>query len=255
MTDPRALGGFATAVLFAITIWKLRRQDAISFGLAWFVLLLVPSAILVVLDRGEPMSEGRVYTACVGFFLSAGALASASSERAQGISRVAQHRARDIGYAIIIVLALRTMTRNVVWHGAVSCGSRPLRCSASLAAASGTRRSAARAGTSRRGDQQYRQALVLRPSEPLTYAKLGQCLLETGQMEAADVTFESLKVIDPGSSAAATGLGLIALRARDSVVARDYFLEALKKQPGDVVTRQVLASIAEKTDPVEALRW
>jgi Flp pilus assembly protein TadD len=100
----------------------------------------------------------------------------------------------------------------------------------------------------------YREALKHRPSEPLTYAKLGQCQLETGQMEAADVTFESLRALDPGSTAASTGLGLITLRARDSMMARAYFLETLAKEPNSVPMRQVFASIAEQTDPAKALR-
>src|SRR5262245_22512624 len=116
----RAIGGTATVLLFVITIWKLRRQDVISFGLAWFGLLLIPSAVLVVLDRGEPMSEGRIYTASIGFFLAAGGLAAMALERATQISPVARRRARDIGYAIVVVLALRTLTRNVVWNSATS---------------------------------------------------------------------------------------------------------------------------------------
>ena len=101
----------------------------------------------------------------------------------------------------------------------------------------------------------YRRAVALRPSEALAYAKLGQCQLETGQMDEADVTFKSLRALDPGSTAASTGLGLIALRARDSLVARAYFLESLAKEPNNIPIRQVLASLAEQTDPVEALRW
>src|SRR5262249_12115341 len=85
LTDPRALGAFATVLLFVITIWKWRRQDVISFGLAWFMLLLIPSSILVVLDRGEPMAEGRLYTASIGLFLAAGGLAAAALERANEI--------------------------------------------------------------------------------------------------------------------------------------------------------------------------
>src|SRR5262249_29791371 len=120
VTDLRALGGFATLLLVAATILKLRRQDVISFGLAWFVLLLIPSAVLVVLARGWPVAEGRLYTASIGFFLAAGGMAAAVMERAEQISPVAKRRARDIGYALIVVLALRTMTRNIVWHSATS---------------------------------------------------------------------------------------------------------------------------------------
>jgi len=101
----------------------------------------------------------------------------------------------------------------------------------------------------------FRQAIAMNPSDPLAYAKLGQCLLEVGKMEDADVVFESLRALDPGSTAASTGLGLIALRARDSVVAREYFLQTLAKEPTSVPMRQVLASLAENTNPAEALRW
>ena len=44
-------------------------------------------------------------------------------------------------------------------------------------------------------------------------------------------------------------------RYLDSAVARAYFLETLAKEPGSVPMRKVLASIAEKTDPAEALKW
>src|SRR5262249_31380467 len=176
VTDVGAIGGVATVLLFAITIWKLRRQDVISFGLAWFMLLLVPSAALVVLDRGEPMAEGRLYTASIGFFLAAGALAAAISDRAKGISVVAHHRARDIGYAIVIVLGLRTMTRNVIWHSAVSLWLEaaeyaPQHWLPRLALGEALHEN----GRHAEAIPMFRQALILRPSEPLVYAKLGQC--------------------------------------------------------------------------------
>src|SRR5262249_56034733 len=101
VTDVGAIGGVATVLLFGATIWKLRRQDVISFGLAWFVLLLIPSAVLVVLDRGEPMAEGRLYTASIGFFVAAGGLAAAASERAKRISPFTRRRGPDLGYPII----------------------------------------------------------------------------------------------------------------------------------------------------------
>jgi hypothetical protein len=79
----------------------------------------------------------------------------------------------------------------------------------------------------------YREALILRPVEPLTYAKLGQCQLETGQMEAADVTFESLRVLDPASTAASTGPWTHRVARARFRVAREYFLDTLSKQPGE----------------------
>ncbi len=55
------------------TAWKLARLDgAVTLGMVWFVLLLVPSSVLVLLNLGEPMAEHRVYLAAAGFFLASG---------------------------------------------------------------------------------------------------------------------------------------------------------------------------------------
>ncbi len=42
--------------------------------MVWFVVLLVPSAMLVMLDLGEPMAEHRVYLASAGMFLAVGTM-------------------------------------------------------------------------------------------------------------------------------------------------------------------------------------
>jgi protein O-mannosyl-transferase len=256
VTDPHALLGIATILLFVFVIWRLRSQDVVSFGLAWFALLLAPSAVLVILDRGEPMSEGRIYTASAGFFLSVGAIAALVLERAGRISALTERRTRDIGFAIVALLAVRTTSRNAVWHDAVGLWLE----SAELAPGHWLPRVALGEALHEEGRHEeaiamFREALVLRPNERLTYAKLGQCQLETDQMEAAEITFKSLEALDPGSTVASTGLGLIALRARDSRTARQHFLEILAKEPNNVPMRQILASIAEQTDPAEALRW
>ena len=256
VAEPHALIGLAVAIAFVFVIWKLRRQDVVSFGLAWFALLLVPSAILVILDRGEPMSEGRIYTASIGFFLSAGAVASATLQRAERVSPLTRRRVRDIGYVLMALLAIETVSRNVVWHSAVglwleAAEYSPRHWLPRVALGEALHEE----GRHEEAIAMFREAVVLRPSEPMIYAKLGQCQLETDQMEAADITFESLREIDPDSSAASTGLGLIALRARDSTVAREYFLATLAKEPDSVPMRQVLASIAERTNPAEALKW
>jgi tetratricopeptide (TPR) repeat protein len=256
IAEPRAVIGLAVALAFVFVVWRLRRQDVVSFGLAWFALLLVPSAVLVILDRGEPMSEGRIYAASAGFFLAAGAVASAILERAAKISPVTRRRTRDIGFALVALLAIETLARTVVWNRAVSLWLE----SAEYAPRHWLPRVALGEALHEEGRHEeaiamFREAVVLRPSEPMIYAKLGQCQLETDQMEAADITFESLRAIDPNSLAASTGLGLIALRARDSKVAREYFLSSLAREPNSVPMRQVLASIAERTDPEEALKW
>ena len=75
-SDPRALAGIGAVALMLVLAWRLRqRVGGASLGLLWFLLLLVPSSALVVLDRGEPMAEHRVYLASAGLFLTAGLMA------------------------------------------------------------------------------------------------------------------------------------------------------------------------------------
>ncbi len=78
----RALAGIGVVGAFVAAIWWLRRSEwLVSFGLAWFALLLVPSAVLITLNQGEPMTEHRVYVASAGLFLAAGAVVARIVER------------------------------------------------------------------------------------------------------------------------------------------------------------------------------
>jgi tetratricopeptide (TPR) repeat protein len=255
LTAPRSILGFATAALFAATIWRLRKQGVISFGLTWFALLLLPSAALVVLDRGEPMSEQRLYTASAGFFLAAGSLAGLVAERLRQVSGTAVRRARDAAFVIVAILCVQTISRTLVWHRGVTLWLEaaeyaPDHWLPRLALGEALHEE----GRHDEAISMFRQSIALRPTEPLAYAKLGECQLETGREQEAAQSFERLRAMDPGSTAAATGLGLIAMRARDSNVARRYFLETLAKDPNSVLMRQALAAVAEETDPGEALR-
>src|SRR5262249_55258332 len=64
---------YLSITLVGAMIWtalNMRRQaGVVGFGLLWFLLLLVPSAVLTILDQGEPMAEHRVYLASCGLFL------------------------------------------------------------------------------------------------------------------------------------------------------------------------------------------
>src|SRR5437867_4107694 len=72
--EPRAWLAFLVVGLMLALSWKLRRADWVaSFGMLWFLLLLVPSSALIALNQGEPMAEHRVYLASCGIFLTAGA--------------------------------------------------------------------------------------------------------------------------------------------------------------------------------------
>ena len=69
----RAITAIALVGLTAGLAWRIRRTAWVcSFGLCWFLLLLVPGAVLTVLNQGEPMAEHRVYLASCGLFFAIG---------------------------------------------------------------------------------------------------------------------------------------------------------------------------------------
>src|SRR6185295_7068709 len=97
-------------------MWRGRKAHPfVSFGIAWFLLLLLPSSLLVILDRGELMAEHRVYLASLGVFLAAGVVI----DKALGILAARGISTRLMASAGFVVIALslggRTMLRNQLW--------------------------------------------------------------------------------------------------------------------------------------------
>ena len=73
LTDPAFLMALAWLVAWIALAVRMRRIDGVAaLGMLWFVVLLVPSALLVMLDLGEPMAEHRVYLSSAGMFLAVG---------------------------------------------------------------------------------------------------------------------------------------------------------------------------------------
>ena len=120
LLDPRVVTGLCLVGLFGAISWKLRRTEGlVGFGLLWFLLLLVPSTALVVLDRGEPMAEHRVYTASIGLFLAVGVAGGWLHER---FARRRPALLLPLGalFAVwLVMLGGRTVLRNQVWSDPV----------------------------------------------------------------------------------------------------------------------------------------
>jgi hypothetical protein len=184
--DLRALAGLAVVAAVLAVIWRLRRSEwVISFGLAWFTLLLVPSAVLILLDQGEPMTEHRVYVASAGLFLVAGVVVQRVIERLSG--RVQSVRA---GAAVLALLLLSfvadTLLRHEVWRSPVTLW----RESVDLAPKHPRPRlllgqALADAGRRDEAIEQFRTAVSLRPSDPVGHLELARSLGDAGRWQEA----------------------------------------------------------------------
>jgi hypothetical protein len=230
--DPRAWLAMLALGLMVAFIWTMRRIDWVaSFGMLWFLLLLVPSSALIALDQGEPMAEHRVYLASCGIFLTAGVavgwvgawLARVSGHMSNpaeaGVNNPAKagSHVRDVRPLAAVALALvlisfgaETILRNAVWADPVALW----RESVDLAPAHYRPRlllgeALQDAGRRDEAIEQYETSIRLRPAEPMGYVKMGQCLAEIGQWAAARQQFLKAIDIDPRNRAARDSLTVL----------------------------------------------
>jgi tetratricopeptide (TPR) repeat protein len=229
----------------------------VTFGLFWFFLLLVPSSALVVLNRGEPMAEHRVYLASCGLFLAWGEAIGWLTGRLAAARRATRLVFRAAIVAGLLCISAGTVLRNALWSSPVAVWLEaayraPDHWLPHLLLAEALHE----AGRTEEAVVAYRNGLRLRPQEELAYRKLGVCLTELGRLEEAAATFEALQQLNPNSVEASTGLGAVALLGGDTDRAREHFLETLRRDPRNVGARLALAELEEKVaaNPAEALR-
>ena len=199
------LGGLAT-----LAWWRRTSDGLVTLGILWFVLLLVPSAVLTIVDQGEPMAEHRVYAASCGLFLAIGAGAGAVAQSWSAAGPVARRLAAAGVAVVLAALSVQTVLRNRVWSDPIKLWGesvaiapqhyRPrLLLGESLQAAG--RRSEAAA--------EFETAIRLRPDDVTGHLKLGETLVQMGEVQAAREEFAEALRLDPKSLPARQYLHLI----------------------------------------------
>ncbi len=257
--DPALLAAIAWIAVWVLIAWRLRRVNGqIALGLIWFVLLLIPSSMLVLLDLGEPMAEHRAYLSAAGLFLAVGA----GLGWAWAIIDMRTARSRLLLRCLIALwltlLGGMTVLRNEVWSSPVGLWLEAVDRSPRvwvphllLGEALHER------GASEQALAEYRMAVRLRPDEPTPYMKVGLTLAELHRFDEATAAFQELENKTGGSAMARNGLGAVALLAGRPDEARRHYQSALTVDPKDVASRQSLALIAETIDhdPAAAIMW
>lgn len=246
--DPRGLFGAVTVLLLIAAVWLLRRSHGlVSVGLAWFLALLVPSSMLLVLGRAEPFSEHRVYLASCGLFIALGARMDHLARLTTALMPRLLLWACAAG--LLLSLASRTLLRNAVWGDPVA-----LWTEASAADPEHWLPYVPLGEELHRQDRHeeavvaFATAVKLRPQERGTYGKLGVCLVETGRLDAATATFETLGRMDSGAAESAYGLGLVAAAAGREDEARRLLLQAIQLDPSNLAARRVLTAIEDRKE-------
>lgn len=241
----------AFAVLWLAT-WlgtarKLARLDgAITLGMIWFILLLIPSSVLVLLNLGEPMAEHRVYLAAAGFFLASGTIVGHVWAFLDTRSARSRLLLRFSLAAWLTVLGGLTVVRNEVWSDPVHLWLDAAEKSPDIWVPHVMLGSALQErGSREEAIVAYRRAIRLRPSEQAPYMRLGLVQAELGRLTEAKATFQTLLSLNPNSAVGHNGLGAVALLDAKPEEARQHYEEALRLNPTDVAARQSLALLHE----------
>ena len=193
----------AAAVAVPLVVaWRIRRSEpAATLGIVWFFAMLIPSAALILLDQGEPMTEHRVYVASLGFFLAAGV----------GVGRagawLARRGEKPLAFGLlafrlaVLALAAMTVMRNAVWADPIALYQE----SVDLAPAHYRPRlllGEALLDKNRRDDaiEQFQTAIRLRPNDPTGYVKLALCYADTGKFGEARGLLTRARELSPGDA-------------------------------------------------------
>jgi tetratricopeptide (TPR) repeat protein len=230
-----------------VVAWRVyRRAPLVAFGALWFVLMLLPSIAMLVLDVGEPMAEQRAYLAGSGFAMAVGAAFERLRTWPPG-QRVAVRALVTVLFGVLLLsLGIRTAARNAVWSDPMrlwteAVANAPdiwiphrglgdaLRDKGDFAGAAGA----------------YRQAARLRPEQADTHLALGVALMVTGQLAEADSALAEATRLSPGLERAETARGMIARMTGRRDEARDRFLGVARAHPNAVIARQHLADMYE----------
>ena len=247
-TDPRGIVALATAFgCLGLIVAAARRRSIAGFGLAWFLLMLVPSALLVLMNRGEPMAERRVYFASAGLFLAAGHGVASIAAALGGARRFTQVVAAAAGVVVIAGLAGRTLVRNVIWSNPILLWQEAVeRNPGHWYPLLVLGESLHDAGRHRDAIQTYQRALGYGAHVAALYEHLGLCQLETKEFDGAVVSFTALATLYPQSASATNGLAMVAFLRGDIDGARRGFLQSLDLEPRSIEARRGLVLVEEQ---------
>jgi len=245
MRDVRGI--FALLWVAALGIIALRvaaRDGLTALGIAWFVLLLVPPAVLVMFDLGEPMAEHRIYLASMGAFLAAGTVAGWLWSLARKGSVAWRFGLAAALAVLLLVFGALTVQRNRVWSDPVRLWTEATVSAPDIWVTHLMLGQELQfQGRCAEAVQAYEEAIRLRPQEPYAYLKSGICLATIGRLDEATAMFTHAKTMEPKSTRPIIGLGMVASLAGRHDEARRYFLEAVDLDPGDAGARDALARL------------
>ncbi len=210
---PGLLAAWIGLVGASILLLRVKNR-AVTFGLLWMAINLIPSAGLVPLPSA-PLAERYLHLPAIGAWIAAGGI---FAELWQRLAPRARGALAAGGVALIALLAVRTVQRNEVWR-------EPLVFFEAMAEAS--------------------------PDATLAHHSLGLARLKAGDVAGARAAWSRAAELDASYFDVAARLGGAALLQQDYVDAERWFGLALRLHPGDAGTLYNLGLLRERQGRLE----
>lgn len=218
LAEPRALVGLAAlGALIAASVGGYRRRPLVGFGLAWFLLTLLPVSNLVPLDN--PMAERYLFIPSIGFVWAAGFLLV---EAIEGVEKPAWKATLwTASAALVLALGVRSALRTMDWRDELTF---------------------------------WKATVEASPTSARAHLNLGSAYLLKGQMERGLEETERALSLEPDSFEALHNLGLIKAHKGRWAEAEAAYRRSLELQPDAPPTLYNLANaLAAQGKTEEAL--
>lgn len=262
LNDPPTAGPMLLVILLlAAVVWLWRRSRALSFGVAWVLLSLLPISNLVAIEAGPILAERYLYLPSFGFCLIlAVVLTSPFVEGPLLLKGLRWRVAAAIGMvAIIGIYSVLTVDRNRDWSSQVALlqsvvEQHPDATQTFLAHRTMGTTYVGR-GMWRQAAEEFNAALVLNPTSFEIHSDLGSVYQRTGEHDKAEHEFEQAIMLDPTFALGYLNLGTCYFRKQQLDTAAVVLSKAVELDSTLVQAHLMLSSLYERTgDSTKAQR-
>jgi hypothetical protein len=252
LAHPLTVMALSALVILGVVLVAVRRVPrVVVFGVAWFILLLLPSSVIPLIEH---MAEHRTYLAMIGALFVLVTLAEVALARL-----VPAGRRLAIGLVTVVVvlaaLGSLTVARNRIWSDPVTLwGDAATKAPGSWRARFGYGNALAMTGDCRSAIVELETAFGLHP-DPGIGTNLATCLVGERRLPEARRVYERVLETDRAYVPAHYNLALIALREGDRERAHAHFVRAIAPDWRRPRWREELVPLHEKAfaDPAKTL--
>jgi tetratricopeptide (TPR) repeat protein len=207
-----------------------RYSKAVSFGIGWFLITLVP--VYNLIEIYHPLAERYLYLPIIGFCLVVAVAVDAAANR-RFVNPLAVKAATLIPVMVIISLyATATIARNPVWQNNLVLWSKTVeRSPNSLVARGGLGMAYLNRGMLEEAAAQFEKAIALDPTDHKGYYNLGLVYHQKGDLTKALEYFKRSVTLNPKSVKAHYNLATIYLQQRDWDLAIGHYFKVTELDP------------------------